>query len=41
MLGEDMVAFRAKDGRVGVLAEGCSPRGVSLALGHVEDCAVV
>jgi len=36
-----MVAFRAKDGRVGVLAEGCPHRGVSLSLARVEDCALV
>ncbi len=40
ILGQDLVAFRAKTGEVGVLDEGCPHRGVSLALGHVEDCAI-
>ncbi|MDO9436552.1 Rieske 2Fe-2S domain-containing protein [Hydrogenophaga sp.] len=36
ILGEDLVAFRNSDGAVGLLAEGCLHRGVSLALGRVE-----
>jgi phthalate 4,5-dioxygenase len=40
LLGEDLVAFRAKTGEVGVLDEACPHRGVSLTLAHVEDCAL-
>ena len=40
LLGENMVAFRAADGRVGVLDEACPHRGVSLSLARVEDCAL-
>ena len=40
LLGENMVAFRAADGRLGVLAEACPHRGVSLVLGHVKDCTL-
>jgi nitrite reductase/ring-hydroxylating ferredoxin subunit len=34
------VAFRATDGRVGFFDEACPHRGVSLALGRNEDCAI-
>ena len=37
LLGEDFVAFRDSDGRVGVLDELCMHRGASLALGRVEE----
>src|SRR6185437_11863224 len=40
LLGEDMVAFRGHDGRVGVLDERCPHRGVSLALARNADCAL-
>ncbi|HEY5209593.1 MAG TPA: Rieske 2Fe-2S domain-containing protein [Stellaceae bacterium] len=40
ILGEDFVAFRATDGRVGFLDEGCPHRGVSLALARNADCAL-
>lgn len=40
LLGEDYVAFRAEDGRVGFVDEGCPHRGVSLALARVEGCAL-
>ncbi len=40
LFGEDFVAFRATDGRVGFLNEGCPHRGVSLALARNEDCAL-
>lgn len=40
LLGENLVAFRATDGRVGVLDERCPHRGVSLALARNEDCAL-
>lgn len=36
-LGEDLVAFRDSDGNVGLLEEYCMHRGVSLAVGRVED----
>lgn len=36
LLGQDFVAFRDSQGRVGVLNEGCCHRGASLALGRVE-----
>src|SRR5271169_5351794 len=37
LLGEDLIAFRATSGRVGLLAEGCPHRGASLYLGRNED----
>ena len=37
LLGEDFVAFRDSDGKVGVLEELCMHRGASLALGRVEE----
>jgi phthalate 4,5-dioxygenase oxygenase subunit len=37
LLGENYVAFRATDGRVGFFDEACPHRGVSLALGRNED----
>jgi len=40
LFGEDYVAFRATDGRVGFFDEGCPHRGVSLALARNEDCAL-
>jgi phenylpropionate dioxygenase-like ring-hydroxylating dioxygenase large terminal subunit len=40
LLGQDFVAFRATDGRVGFLDEGCPHRGVSLALARNENCAL-
>ena len=40
LLGENMVAFRAADGRLGVLDEACPHRGVSLALARNADCAL-
>jgi phthalate 4,5-dioxygenase oxygenase subunit len=40
LLGEDFVAFRATDGRVGFLDEACPHRGTSLALARNEDCAL-
>ena len=36
-LGESLVAFRDTSGQVGLLAENCLHRGVSLALGRVEN----
>jgi phthalate 4,5-dioxygenase oxygenase subunit len=40
LLGEDYVAFRGTDGRVGLLDEYCPHRRVSLALARVEDCSL-
>jgi nitrite reductase/ring-hydroxylating ferredoxin subunit len=37
LLGEDFVAFRDSQGRVGVMEELCMHRGASLALGRVEE----
>ena len=37
LYGQDFVAFRATDGKVGFLNEACPHRGVSLALGRNED----
>jgi len=37
VLGEDLVLFRDKQGRVGLLADRCSHRGVSLLYGRVEE----
>ena len=40
LLGEDFVAFRDTEGRVGILNEACPHRGVSLALGRNEECGL-
>ena len=40
LLGEDLVAFRNSEGRVGLLEEACPHRGASLALGVNEDCGL-
>ncbi|HZT08855.1 MAG TPA: Rieske 2Fe-2S domain-containing protein [Chloroflexota bacterium] len=37
MLGEDLVLFLDKSGRVGLLADHCSHRGASLLYGRVEE----
>jgi 5,5'-dehydrodivanillate O-demethylase oxygenase subunit len=37
LLGEDLVLFRDKQGRVGLLGDRCSHRGVSLLYGRVEE----
>ena len=37
VLGEDLVLFRDKRGRVGLLAEHCAHRGASLLYGRVEE----
>jgi phthalate 4,5-dioxygenase oxygenase subunit len=37
LLGEDFVAFRATDGRVGFIDEGCPHRVASMALGRNEE----
>ena len=40
LLGEDLVAFRDSDGRVGVIGEHCPHRGASLAFGRNEECGL-
>lgn len=40
LLGEDLVAFRDSDGRVGVMDEYCPHRGASLVLARNEDNAL-
>jgi phthalate 4,5-dioxygenase oxygenase subunit len=40
LLGEDLVAFRDTDGRLGVLDEHCPHRRASLALGRNEECGL-
>lgn len=40
LFGENYVAFRDTNGKVGVLDELCMHRGASLALGRVEDCGI-
>jgi phthalate 4,5-dioxygenase len=40
LLGEDLVAFRDTEGRLGVLGEHCPHRGASLAFGRNEDCGL-
>jgi 5,5'-dehydrodivanillate O-demethylase oxygenase subunit len=37
LLGEDLVLFRDKQGRVGLLADHCSHRGASLLYGRAEE----
>jgi phthalate 4,5-dioxygenase oxygenase subunit len=40
LLGEDLVAFRDSNGRVGLLDEYCPHRGASLLLARNEDCGL-
>jgi phthalate 4,5-dioxygenase oxygenase subunit len=40
LLGEDLVAFRDSNGRVGILDEHCPHRGASLVLARNEGCAL-
>jgi len=40
ILGEDLVAFRDTDGRVGVLGEHCPHRRASLLFGRNEECGL-
>src|SRR4249920_2554848 len=40
LLGEDLVAFRDSNGRVGLLDEHCSHRGTSLFYGRNEACGL-
>ena len=40
LLGEDLVAFRDSNGRLGMLDEHCPHRRASLALGRNEECGL-
>ncbi len=40
LFGEDLVAFRDSDGRLGVLGEFCAHRKASLAFGRNEECGL-
>jgi phthalate 4,5-dioxygenase len=40
LLGEDLVAFRDTQGRIGLLDEHCSHRGASLFYGRNEECGL-
>ena len=40
LLGEDLIAFRDSNGRVGLLADNCSHRGASLFFGRNEECGL-
>ena len=40
ILGEELVAFRDSDGRIGLLDEHCSHRGTSLFYGRNEECGL-
>jgi phthalate 4,5-dioxygenase len=40
LLGEELVAFRDSEGRVGLLDEHCSHRGTSLFYGRNEECGL-
>ncbi len=37
LLGEDLVLFRDKSGRIGLIGDRCSHRGASLCYGRVEE----
>jgi phenylpropionate dioxygenase-like ring-hydroxylating dioxygenase large terminal subunit len=40
LLGEDLIAFRDSDGKVGVVAENCPHRGSSLIFGRNEESGI-
>lgn len=40
IVGEQLVAFRDSDGRIGLLEEACAHRGTSLAYGRNEECGL-
>jgi nitrite reductase/ring-hydroxylating ferredoxin subunit len=40
ILGEELIAFRDSQGRIGLLEEHCSHRGTSLFYGRNENCAL-
>ncbi|MGC1442331.1 MAG: Rieske 2Fe-2S domain-containing protein, partial [Burkholderiaceae bacterium] len=39
-MGEDLVAFRDTEGRVGLIEPSCAHRGTSLFFGRNEDCGL-
>jgi phthalate 4,5-dioxygenase oxygenase subunit len=40
LLGEDLIAFRDSNGRIGIIEEYCSHRNASLFLGRNEECGI-
>ena len=40
LLGENLVAFRDTEGKVGLVAENCPHRGTSLFYGRNEECGL-
>ena len=40
ILGEDLLAFRDTDGRIGLIDQFCAHRGVSLFFGRNEECGI-
>ena len=40
LVGEDLIAFRDSEGRVGLLAENCPHRGASLYFAKNDDCGL-
>src|SRR5690242_5847075 len=40
LLGEHLVAFRATDGRAGIVDQACPHRGASLVLARNEECGL-
>jgi nitrite reductase/ring-hydroxylating ferredoxin subunit len=40
LLGEELVAFRDSEGRIGLIDEHCTHRGTSLFFGRNEDCGL-
>src|SRR5919108_4387399 len=40
MLGEELVAFRDTQGRIGLIGEHCAHRGTSLFYGRNEECGL-
>src|SRR5690349_8669859 len=40
LLGEDLVAFRDSEGKVGLMAANCPHRGASLFFGRNEECGI-
>jgi nitrite reductase/ring-hydroxylating ferredoxin subunit len=40
LMNEKLVAFRDRDGKVGLIGEHCPHRGASLYFGRLEDCGV-
>ena len=40
LMGEDLVAFRDTQGRIGLVGERCAHRGTSLFFGRNEECGL-